>query len=414
MIDVYNMGSEITVNSITTFINNTLSITDVYAEPNFRTGRPVVPLEGDPWHIGGSPWHIGGSGGGLAPGVPELLSQWALMDTGVHVYEQSGVRVPTVDGSKIRVGIFDTSPFDGKSYVETIGWIDDELQLKVTHPTFQATLPAPTGKELGYTFKDHGLFVASLVYSVAPKTDIHLIRVLDDYVRGDLGTLNVALHNFISDTLDDSSDLDGAVINLSLGVHPPPEEENQDPVPAEVISLLTYMETARCLGIQVVAASGNDSASANPPESMQIPAQWNATLGVGASNISSDHSCFSNEGDLGAPGGEGGNETCEVKIESCPPVDATTPGEPEYCVLGAVTEETYEEGFAYSAGTSFSAPLVTGLTALLLEVDAQPLSDVLSSSGTNRSDFIFGILKSNAVPLGSKSQYLGVGIVKWQ
>ena len=67
---------------------------------------------------------------------------------------------------------------------------------------------------------DHGLFVAGMIHAVAPRSDIQLYQVLDQYGCGDLYTLVTQLQTFISQVEADrqAASLKGAVINLSLGV----------------------------------------------------------------------------------------------------------------------------------------------------------------------------------------------------
>jgi subtilisin family serine protease len=225
---------------------------------------------------------------------------------------------------------------------------------------------------------DHGLFAAGLVHAVAPESEIQLIRVLDDTGQGDLQTLNRSLQVFINETLVERDRLKGAVINLSLGVHPPPDAEEKG-LPEDITSLNVLLSAARCYGIVVVASSGNDSADSQTPLPMQIPARWDSTLGVSASNINQDLACFSNVGEVSAPGGDGGPvpPSCEQVLHTCT-------GD---CPYGLISlSSTSSTGYAYWNGTSFSAPLVSGLAAVIIDTEG----------AWSHPDLVFETLRNSA------------------
>jgi subtilisin family serine protease len=224
--------------------------------------------------------------------------------------------------------------------------------------------------------RDHGFYAAGLVHAVAPDSEIRLIRVLDDAGQGDLQTLNRALIDFITEVVvrkegaedrvqqaGQGEPLAGAVINLSLGVHPPPDafgEEHPEEI-AEIASLGTILSVAKCLNLVTVAAAGNDSALSDEPLPAQIPAAWSTAIGVAASNKDGQISCFSNEGQIMAPGGDGGPRPsdCRPMLHTCEDGD---------CPYGLISLSLLSPtGYIYWHGTSFSAPLVSGWAAVLVQ-----------------------------------------------
>jgi subtilisin family serine protease len=213
---------------------------------------------------------------------------------------------------------------------------------------------------------DHGLFVAGLIHAIAPESDIQLIRVLNEYGCGDLFTLNKALYQFIADMEAERGTLDGTVINLSLGVLKPDSGE----VLAEdtVESLRAAVLLAHSRGAVVVAAAGNDSYIEGKPLPPQIPARYPFVIGVAGSNVYRERACFSNWGDVSAPSGDSlskeGPAYCkrEVLTECSGDCD-------EAVISLALSPSTAGDAtrYAYWRGTSFSAPLVSGLAALVFD-----------------------------------------------
>jgi subtilisin family serine protease len=315
---------------------------EVFADPNYLTGRPPILTTGDPWTIEGSP------AGGSAQAAQELFrTQWTFRENGIRLFAREE-RAIAYTGQRVRVGVFDTSPFDepGEKRFE-------EVTLRVSHPKPAVDLrPPPEAQDV----RDHGVYVAGLVHAVAPNSDIHLIRVLNEYGQGDLYTLNKALDTFIKETLADRGLLTGSTINLSLGVHQPPDPGALG-LPADVVALETIVFGAERLGLVVVAAAGNDS-NATTVQPMQLPAAYPVVIGVSASNIGRGRACFSNRGDVAAPGGDGGLPDCAPMVYQCF-------SQPAYCSISLAW--TSDTNYVYWTGTSFAAPLVTGLATLMLE-----------------------------------------------
>jgi subtilisin family serine protease len=288
-------------------------------------------------------------------------AQWAFTSTvspgtvGIGLVNAGpGLPKPTNHGAGVRVGIFDTSPVIRPGL--NVTWTTQPWSFQIFTPTVTATLS-------GYTvtlphnspdLKDHGLFSAGLVHAVASDSSIHLYRVLDDYAQGNVWVLNAALVDFMTDALGSAKELRGAVLNISLGLRP--EKGSLPGLPDEVQSLKYLVTAAYCQGMVVVAAAGNESAknTANnaPPEPRAMPALFSpAAIAVARSNRAGQRACYSNDGDITAPGGEtkGG---CSGTYD-------------EFSLVGPVMMSgRFPWGYAYWAGSSFATPLVSGLAAL--------------------------------------------------
>lgn len=393
-------------------------------ELNWLTGAPPERISGDPWGPEGSPWGPEGSpwgpegspwgpegspwgpegspwGDATSPSGERVLdvagaafrSQWAFRTAEGVNWEtaMNPAASPTARtaGQNVLVGVFDTSPFPPPMTEATFVMAPGEAPwtLRLLHP-MAGGQPAGTLDRL--PVPNHGLFAAGLVQAVAPQSQIELIRVLDDNGQGDLQTLNAALISFmqrVAGVPSQQQTQPGAragVINLSLGVHLLPEEK-LGPLPPDAQSLRTILDVAtQCFPIVVVAASGNDSAGLDQPAEAQIPALWGASptetpiahlIGVAASskvdkaaNKPRERSCFSNQGEVTAPGGNGGErpKECQQLIETCQ-------GDCEYGLLSlSISSPT---GYTYWNGTSFAAPLVSGQAAVLLS-NGLPAADV--------------------------------------
>jgi hypothetical protein len=296
----------------------------VSAQRNFVIGHRET------W--GGSPWH----GPDERPGEDDYWDQWGLVGENGIANEIASVLSEAQSGV-VRVGVFDSSPFT-KQGLKTLDWVNPDLNLTVWHPDVSHLSPDSPLPANAQSHPDHGLCVASLVHSVAPRSEIHLIRVLDEYVRGDIEALLAPLLHFICAAYIDwaGGAILGAVINLSLGVSP----DSTQVLPEDMATLKELLELAYHLRFVVVASVGNDSYGLATPEPAQVPASYDWVIGVQATGVAGVRACFSNLGDVGAPG-------CGlVSLVTTPPPSST--------------------GYDYCMGTSFAAPLVSGLAARML------------------------------------------------
>jgi subtilisin family serine protease len=317
----------------------------IFADPNWLTGYRHS-IGGSRHTVRGSRHTVRGSRG-TVPGGPDRLrggpawlsefwTQWAFQEIGLI---GKRTRLVQLTGKGVKVGLFDTSPFR-KSGVKSLNWLvpdltQAEFELPVRHLRGPEPQPLPSDWPLP-DLSDHGLAVAALIHAVAPESSIRLYRVMDEHARGDLSLLVAALGQFIQYAGP------GGVINLSLGVHPVPGHKG-----GHVYALAFLLAYAHCLGLVVVAAAGNDSWGLRRPEPAQLPACYGHVVAAQASNVSSTRAAFSNLGDIAAPGRD---------------------------VISLDVEWPSWEGFCYWTGTSFAAPLISGMAALILERHTGPVS----------------------------------------
>lgn len=358
----------------------------VFADPNYLTGpldaNPVSPcavvrpdavgapfeVGGSPFEVGGSPFEVGGSSsGGLGdeadPG--DFWQQWAFKQIGLH-FDGSGRG--DWSGKGVTVAIFDTSPYTPTMESVSIRDQNGSLDLALSFTAPVNALPPNPAPDAGgrptqpVNVADHGLFAAGLVHAVAPASEIHLIQVLNDYGCGDLWRLNRGINTFVAEHAR-AGRLDQVVLNLSLGVHQPRDHARAG-WPPQIVSLDQALRNAAGRGAVIVAASGNDSYASPGPRSMQLPADWRYVIGVAASSQIPSRACYSNLGDVTAPGADGrtsDTEKCQPRANECA-------GQGADCPLGLVSLATRSStGYRYWVGTSFAAPLVSGQAALLLE-----------------------------------------------
>jgi hypothetical protein len=150
------------------------------------------------------------------------------------------------------------------------------------------------------------------------------------------------------------------VVNMSLG--------------AKINHCPTYMQEAIDYavgkGITVVVAAGNDSVDA----SNFTPANCNNVINVGAVDRFGDQSYYSNFG-----------STIDVSALGSMVLSAGTTGNSDY---------------SYWVGTSFAAPIQTGIIAMGIGLEPSLTPDEIE-----------GLVKQHTNPLGNTSNYMGTGVI---
>ncbi len=244
-----------------------------------------------------------------------------------------------------------------------------------------------------YAMTDHGLFIAGIIHTIAPQATLHLYEVLNPYGMGSIETIARGIFNALSDKKDDCP----LVINCSFmlggasGNDFDPDVKVFDPPPAGLYDYLTM--TARTLfetlttpgGVKknekddviVVAASGNDAKSVPPRPPARYPAAYPNVFGVGAltkpdpSPGTKDFASYSNQADdppnsgYLTLGGEKGAGIEGVYIGRLPVNLSGLPdGDHQIRPEDVGYVPNFERGWARWSGTSFAAPIISGLLAV--------------------------------------------------
>ncbi len=225
------------------------------------------------------------------------------------------LQLPTVHtlatGSGVRVGLIDGGVnFDHPEFAEYSGQIVsrwdyiDGDSLAIDEP--------------GGSCSGHGTLVAGVIRLIAPDADIYVYRVLDTAGRGD----GYSVAEAVLQAAEDSC----SVINLSLGM------VGKHPALDDALKLLRHAP------ITMVAAAGNDSTDQGVI--FPFPANRTYCQTVAALDSTNQKADFSNYGQ---------------KVNVCAPGT---------WIYGPFLDTSY----AWWDGTSFAAPFVSGMAALLYSV----------------------------------------------
>jgi len=408
-----------------------------FAEPNYVI---VSPIGGSP--RGGGSGIVGDPDGepiALLNGQSKFINQLAFRS--IHLYDHAGDYVPGLETelftdpvtSTVEVAVFDTvhsELSDGNNYIH---WAVIPFDLSVWKPGMIISETITISET--FKLQDHGLYVVGLAQAISPVARYHLIEVLNADAKGDLFSLIRAMHIYTewrrNQTLDQY--LEDTVLNLSLGLA---IEQNRtvDQVKSisqdsfdllesrledfnsedyrylvnmvdkfPVVSLQIVLGIYDQAGAVVVAASGNDGS-----DWIQTPAAFPEVIGVASSNVERNKSCFSNFGNLAAPGGDG----CSTQeLSACDENWIESDCDPLVVVSLIYTDTSVllenPSMYAYWSGTSFSAPLVSGLVALVSDVTSE-------KSPAEIQEIIYCSTDSGEAVAPSEDNPLGAGVINVQ
>lgn len=395
---------------------------NVFAGPNY-----LISTSQDPTGCG-RPYSGGGSGGGTTFGGPgirdtslssDFMQQWALREEGIDL----GDPRPTGDG--IHFFAFDTSPFGDPTepFPQPFPAHPTDLTLEVVNGITVPLVHDPGALDV----RDHGLSVVGQTHAVAPEASIHLVQILNDQGCGSLIDIVdelvkvVVQMSFLSGQQEEPM-MEDVILNFSLGVHLPDEEHQNHPETQyvdwtllldESVELETVIYIAQALHGVIVAAAGNSSTpdQAWPAE---LPAAFDLVFAVVATNEQAERSCYSNQGDVGVPGGNGGpdptnpDNPCISRADTwnLPPADPPC-DQMRDCPYGLINLSYHATGDwpgeIFWSGTSFAAPIFSGITALLLSEIPGPgqpsrtIFCIMNSAATPAEDMLLGTIKLNDV-----------------
>ncbi len=289
------------------------------------------------------------------------------------------------DGIKIAVIDSGIDPY----HVELVGRVDLAESTSVLSPG-----SSPCGDET--TINDlvgHGTFVSSIITSngvgiagVAPNATIVAVKALNCFGAGSIGDVLDAIYYAAS--LPDVQ-----IINMSIASLSPKSTKGVGQMVGTLTRAINY---ATSVGKFVVSASGNDGLDLQHATNyVEMPCELGTTVCVYATNNEDTLASYSNYGAgatwVGAPGGDYPNNL--PANPDCPGIYPGFPVSYQGKIIGALSGFQFfgeEDHYTDSTGTSFAAPIVAGVAAL---VDGK-------HGGTLSPSELKTILSQSAVDLG--------------
>lgn len=183
--------------------------------------------------------------------------------------------------------------------------------------------------------------------------------------------------------IDAAAAIGADAANMSLGTSPLPPEFNQTGMR---VAYERVIQHATRQGTVVVASSGNSAANLQQGGFFTVPNSTAGALSVSATAPNDELTFYSNFGtneiDVGAPGG--GYETLEKTLEEDPKeVEWPFP-------LNLVFSTVPGNEYAWFAGTSMAAPQVTGLVALVRELEPDTTAKQVEQAIKHGADLVHG------------------------
>lgn len=391
------------------------------------------------WLVGGGIHGIGVSGPGAWPKEAEVESGMIAQ----FFEEGEKVEDDPENGSGFQIAILDTAPClselagayekwrkDKDGSANSNGTASNCLIDSLLHPGGPLQIYPATLDELRlaapyissghpYSMPDHGLFVAGIIHSLAPNAAIHLYEVLNPNGAGCVLNVFKGLIKALKLRGDQSRLIINCSLVLGLFREDIPNTEHlwaslESDLLADFLNYLRnpiqqIFDLLASENVIVIAAAGNDgeeNPGGNPPiirPAARYPAAFKNVIGVGSTrrrNQNGQVKTASYSNLAGDPASEGyvilgGEEGADqgilgAFISQIPEYNGPAPRAKRNIRPDHVTYKSNNSGWVWWAGTSFAAPIVSGLVAKWWNIgDSDGLTRALSIldkfAGNNKS-----------------------------
>lgn len=352
------------------------------ADPRFSVVQPDYPLE----LIEGTeaPADLAGFSAFAAPNDPLYGDQWHIPMVGGDVARDAAT------GDGVVVAVLDTGlTTDGSEDLGCIGFFKPYNAITSTEGVVAVGDTDGHGTGVAAVIAectDNSLGVAGM----APDATVMPVKVLDDF-----GTTTASI---LAEGIAWAAANGADIINLSLGDPTCGAPCTQFPVVDAAI------QAAVDADVLIVAASGNDGGG------VAYPANHPAVLAVGAvgaDGLIASYSSIGPEIDVVAPGGE----------LPWPDIDRNGDGQPDGVLVESFDAIGWD--YFYWDGTSFAAPIVSAVAAMVMELNPgapapvvrAALEDTATDKGAPGFDNTYGhglVNAATAVSLGLVERLAGL------
>ena len=182
--------------------------------------------------------------------------------------------------------------------------------------------------------------------------------------------------------IDAAAAIGADAANMSLGTLPLPPEYNRFGIR---VAYERVIQHATRQGTVVVASAGNSEANLQQGGFFTVPNSTAGAMSVSATTPNDKLAFYSNFGtneiDVGAPGG--GYETLEKTLE-------TDPAEVKWPFPLNLVLSTVPGGYGWMAGTSMAAPQVSGLVALVRDLEPNTTANQVERAIKHGADLVRG------------------------
>lgn len=241
-----------------------------------------------------------------------------------------------------------------------------------------------------YEMSDHGLFAAGIAHTLAPQASIHLVEVLSKWGVGTTETLALGLNTILNERRSEAVDL---IINCSLTIQFPWDTKHaKDALPRSLVKMLNtkarragFIERVmlpirwileafqnKYPNVLIVAAAGNDGRAGNSRRPLaRYPAAFPDVIGAGALKSDYDFAPYTNQSDLPLNAGIAtfGGDTDQDRADAATGMLGIYIGEFPDGQGGTLPNDS---GWGRWAGTSFAAPVISGVLAARIGMGEHP------------------------------------------